>query len=338
MIKNIQKLILNKNSIISNSIEWMKSHHPNRTTEYDKCHRDLNYILDSFINDLSEDTTRHTINIGSRFWSNGVMQLRGKDVEIAVYDFMLLDVEQQNIVDNDALEKLRSLKDILVNIITNGPIRKMDFLEATISAQHCQRNWDLTKEVKPELAKWLLEIGLSTPTKQNLYTFDIVCVTDRKKINKLSKIAVNGPTENSHLTADVRNKIRVQNPQTDANLLFMFFIKPETRTSESRRIREKGADPHVDHWTEKVNLEIGLSASAIAIAANSIGMKSGFCRCIDHDAFPEDISEEIGLHGGDLKVMLGIGYPYPGLPHNMQVNGIHESECFTKLDVRRIII
>ena len=52
-------------------------------------------------------------------------------------------------------------------------MNKIDFLTAVNNSQRCQRNWDLSKEVDDETIAWLMEIGYSTATKQNLDRYDL---------------------------------------------------------------------------------------------------------------------------------------------------------------------
>ena len=59
-----------------------------------------------------------------------------------------------------------------------------------------------------------------------------------------------------------------------------------------------------------VNLSAGISAGAVALAANQMGMRTGFCACYDKDAVAHYLAS-IGhnLDGAKICVMLGIGYP-----------------------------
>jgi hypothetical protein len=206
--------------------------------------------------------------------------------------------------------------------------------------QHCQRNWDLTKLVTDETVNWLMEVGYSTPTKQNLNTFDIVCIKDRSVIQQFAKCARN-PDYNYELLPDSIKKDlengRLQNPQTDANLLFLFFTRPQERTSDIRQQREGGLPEELQKWRSNTNFEMGIAASAIGIAATSIGMRTGFCRCIFHDILPQDILDKYNLNKYNLEVMLGVGYPlYKNHASHNDGKKIHNS--YKKIIDRKIII
>tara|TARA_A100001388_G_scaffold15920_1_gene10599 strand:+ start:1955 stop:2608 length:654 start_codon:yes stop_codon:yes gene_type:complete len=205
--------------------------------------------------------------------------------------------------------------------------------------QKCQRNFNLEKVVPEDTAKWLLDIGYTTPTKQNLDTFEIVCVRDRDIIKKFVKAATNSPEESQDMSPSLKEMLkegRTQNPQIDANLLFLFFIKRKQRKSKMREEREKGKPSTKYYYKATTNLEIGLSASAIGIAAHSIGMKTGFCRCIDHDALPE-ILLPYNINKYDLEVMLGVGYPL-FKDHTKNTDGKYYSERYKKIIPRKLII
>ena len=214
-----------------------------------------------------------------------------------------------------------------------------DILRLVNGFQKCQRNFNLEKTVPYETAKWLLNIGYATPTKHNLDTFEIVCVRNRDNIKKFVKAATNAPEEAQDMSPSLKKMIkegRTQNPQTDANLLFLFFIKRKQRKSKMREEREKGRPTNEQFYRLTTNLEIGLSASAIGIAAHSIGMKTGFCRCIDHDALPEILSQ-YNINKYDLEVMLGVGYPLYE-DRTKHTDGKYYSEHYEKIIPRKLII
>ena len=214
-----------------------------------------------------------------------------------------------------------------------------DILRLVNEFQKCQRNFDLEKPVTYKTAQWLLDIGYATPTKQNLDTFEIVCVRNRDNIKKFVKAATNSPEESQDMSPSLKKMIkegRTQNPQTDANLLFLFFIKRKQRKSKMREEREKGRPGGDQYYRTTTNLEIGVSASAIGIAAHSIGMKTGFCRCIDNDALPEILSQ-YNINKYDLEVMLGVGYPLYE-DRTKHTDGKYYSEPYKKIINRKLII
>lgn len=329
-----------KSSTIKNTINFQKTNFPKRTSDYAKCERDLSYIIDAFSTDIKNKNKIQTMKIAGMFWDNNKRQVSDYSVELKMHDFMLEYIFENGTLLDDEIVYLKELNTFLSNTIHNGPDQKTDILSTVYRSQRCQRNWDLSKEVDSETINWLMEIGYTTPTKQNLDTFEIVCISNREVIKEFSKAATNPPYNLDALSDHLRKEIengRVQNPQTDSNLLFLFFLKPEQRTSALRADRERGEPENDAYWRACTNLEIGLAASAIGIAANSIGMKSGFCRCIDHDLIPTDILKTYNINPYHLEVMLGIGYPLYN-DHTRYTDGKHYSESYPKIIPRKLII
>ena len=213
-----------------------------------------------------------------------------------------------------------------------------EYLETIENFQHCQRNWDLTKSISDETIDFLLEAGYNVPTKQNLNSFTIVCVKSRDKIKEWSTVARNDD-DTIHWTGveqEVKNGV-LQNPQTDANLLFLFFINDHERYSQLRKEREKGTDPNSKTWYRDKMLEVGLSASAIGIAANQLGMRTGFCGCIWKDIIPNEWTKDWNVQPEDLAVMLGVGYPLLD-DHKVFNNGKSQKESYSKAPYKKIIV
>ena len=89
MISDLNIIVNQKKIIIEACIRYMKENYPTRTVEYYKCQRDLGYILDAFIHDVSNNTTSNTIYIGNKFWIRNVRQITTYQVEVSVYNYMI---------------------------------------------------------------------------------------------------------------------------------------------------------------------------------------------------------------------------------------------------------
>ena len=197
----------------------------------------------------------------------------------------------------------------------------MNWLDLVEQTQHCQRNWDHNRTVDPATVDWLLDIGYTMPTKQNLDTVQIVAFQDRKQIEHIARSAVD-----SRLTW---KKDLIQNPQMLAPVVFLYFKKmdqEETQRSLHERSEYKGGTTHI---------EIGLVAGAMALAANSVGMKTGFCRCFgvieDAEADNPVVQllktqrlQNLGVDPRQLQLGLGVGYPLQDRPSHIDNNkGFH---------------
>ena len=193
----------------------------------------------------------------------------------------------------------------------------MDWLKLIESTQHCQRNWDFDKVIDEKTIDWLFDVGYTMPTKQNKDTVQIVAFKSREIVELVSKHAYD--------RRDIINHTKYgghkNNPQTNAPLLFGFIpIHYKNR----------------DYNKPRIGVEIGLAAGAIALAANSIGMKTGFCQCFEaeHGWTKKEtlFLRRKNIKIGDLVLLLGIGYPIESKKHNID-NTEQEHPTYDKLPV-----
>lgn len=336
---NLNELEFTKLDIISDVIDYQIATFSAKLKKHKRKQRerDLLYIFDAFFTDIINKSSAATMRVAEMFWENDVRQVKEYAEEIAVYNYMVEVIFKYKLLSIDEQARLTELNTLLSNIIQNGSDYKTKMLATVQRSQRCQRNWDLTKKIDLETVKWLMEIGYTTPTKHNLDTFEIVAVTDREKIHQFCNAAKTHEGHNSILSTAVRKGDRVQNPQTDANVLFLFFIKPEARETDERAHREKSVPPPINYWKESVNLEIGLAASAMSIAANQIGLRTGFCRCYDFSKMPMHLLSDYNLDVKSFVIFLGVGFPMAKLPYYEQVNGYQQMR-FKKIIKLRIII
>lgn len=339
MIADLENLITRKNEIVNEAILWLKANYPKRTSSYNKCVRDIGYVIDAYIVDLTNNTSKNIIGIGNKFWVNNVRQINSYQAEIAVHNYIVTYISRF-ITTEQLINQITSLKNIFVSIIETGPVNQQDFLQLTNSMQRCQRNFDLKKTISNDIVNQLYDVGYSTPTKQNLNSFQIVAFTQRNQIFEIAKTATSIYDEFSDQPPKVKREIisgkRMQNPQVNANVLFMFFHRSESRTSALRIEREGKTGDTPEFWRSVTNFEMGLSASAIALAAHSMGFKTGFCRCFDR-AMLDKIINPLGLSSDDFSVSLGIGYPIVGLPHTLHTSRRHRSFSYEKEPFTRMI-
>ena len=213
-----------------------------------------------------------------------------------------------------------------------------EYLDIIKQTRRCQRNWDLDKTVDDQTIDFLIESGYNVATKQNLNSFKIVCLKTRKEIQKWGTVSRNPDSEISYLSNDdVKSaKANYQNPQTDANLLFLFFVNMEERTSEARRDRERGPDPSEEEWIKLKHLEIGLAAQAISTAAVVNGLRSGMCGCIWSNVIKDDWVKDWKVNKHDLALMMGVGYPLHKDHTAIGNTGQHKSS-FAKRPYKKII-
>jgi len=209
-------------------------------------------------------------------------------------------------------------------------------LKAVNGFQRCQRNFDLERTVEPQLVECLYNVALSTPTKQNLVNFDVIAVTNRQIIRQCAVAAVSEHTNYLKEGSKIRSGKRLQNPQVDCNLLFLYVMK-DNRRSKAKKRRDPGPAIDLQVYKRLVQCEIGISAGAVGLSAHLFGLKTGCCKCYDEPQLPDSIFTDNGYDKYDICLMLGIGYP-KFEKHNLHTDGINESDSFPKESQRRIII
>ena len=64
----IQQLIENKSIFVNDTVQWQKNNHPARTVEYEKCIRDLNFVVDAYIY-VDSGTSNSTVCRPCDIWS-----------------------------------------------------------------------------------------------------------------------------------------------------------------------------------------------------------------------------------------------------------------------------
>ena len=202
----------------------------------------------------------------------------------------------------------------------------MNWLDLIEQTQHCQRNWDLDKSLDQETIDWLFDVGYNMPTKQNLSSFQIVAFTDRTMIEYLTASAINKGWHSR----------RVKNPQMLAPVVFTFFGKEDDE--ENRRSQEKR------RGSNTTMVEIGIAAGAMALAANSVGLKTGFCKCfypLESGIYKENqirkALERYEIKETNISLALGVGYPIEGLASNIGNDNFRHDQ-FEKKSQTNIII
>lgn len=217
---------------------------------------------------------------------------------------------------------------------------KEEYLKTIESFQHCQRNWDLSREIDDSDIDFLIEAGYNIPTKQNLNSFTIVCIKDRDEINKWSRIATNADFTKDCLPDGVLSELEnggCQNPQVQANILFLFFTNEQERSGKLRIERERGPNPTYHEWLVTRNIEIGMASASIGIAANMMGLKTGFCGCINVNGIPDEWTEQWNHEGKTLQLMMGVGYPLHE-DHTLTNDKRIRKESFSKAPYNKIIV
>tara|TARA_R110001592_G_scaffold42336_2_gene137455 strand:- start:215 stop:832 length:618 start_codon:yes stop_codon:yes gene_type:complete len=174
-------------------------------------------------------------------------------------------------------------------------------------SQRCQRNWDLSKKVKPEDVDILKLAVTQCPSKQNRVFYRAVFVQNRNIIKQLH--------ESSDCFAWQFNPRKVvTNSQLLANMLVIFFrdrdqnIGPRTESEYSYGIIAGKSQQEEDR-------ALGIAGGYLNLTAHMLGYKTGFYNSQHNQEKLHSIFGELPL------LTLGIGYS-----DNNRNSNVHHTE------------
>ena len=171
-------------------------------------------------------------------------------------------------------------------------IEKNIFDSAT-TAENCQRNWDYSKLITQDHLDLLTYVATTMPTKQNQEYYQLVVSTDLELNNEIYKLAY----FDKHKNPSYKNHY---NTQVLAHILFMWcpFVNFNNR---------------LGNYESTGRVSIGISAGAVALAANQLGYRSGFCGCFNQKEITKKLNFKLNLNKKNkikfIEVGLGIGIP-----------------------------
>lgn len=90
MFKNESELLYaNKDQFAEEISNWVQEHYPNRTTYYDKCSRDVRYVIQALVYCLDDGNFSAMEHMSTMFYTKGILQLKTTEVEFKAYDMLL---------------------------------------------------------------------------------------------------------------------------------------------------------------------------------------------------------------------------------------------------------
>ncbi len=330
-------LLKEHKDILSRDVsKWVQDNHPTRTKDFDKCTRDVSYILQALISCLEENNTQHIDYISRMFFKGGELQLISTDVEFKAYDFLLTEIEKLliNVDDNSfvfcqgLISRLKLQLSLGLNNTQNDgfayrgidrqtKIKRMFYnwdqeMEIIRNMQKCQRNWDYSKEIHPEVIDYLLWHAENSPSKQHEGYYDVYWSADRTVIEECSKYTW-GTTHSRNPPSTWRNT------QANANLYILFVAKePETQLNcHADGSPKSNKDPA--RW-ENAYVSIGIAMGLVMRAANALGYSTGCNKShgdMNGDLFWErklGIEEDVLNGRKKIAYGIGIGLPQEGRP------------------------
>ena len=200
------------------------------------------------------------------------------------------------------------------------PINK-NIEKAIHISQHCQRNWDLSKQISQDDLDLLITSVTQCPSKQNVAHYRIHAITNRDIIEKIHDNTVGFTTSYEPYAAET-------NSQVLANLLMVFeeVNVDQTndtvahRSDETRMILNGELTPEAQaQLLRDRHMAVGIASGYCNMTAALLGYNTGYCACFDSQA----IKEILGLNN-EIILMLGIGYKDSNL--NRRVH--HKNHAF----------
>lgn len=267
----IDMLNENKEKIISALVGYIREKFPYRTTEYEKCKRDLEFIYDAFVFDLQTGSDWYVKNIGSFFWKGDKRQIVSYEVEIQVHKVLA-----QKLIEllPDRIDYILHLQKCLEEILINGidqtqvvpyPDMVKKSLQNLAFGRHNYK--PLSGSVAADDIDIILEAANGrTPALSNEYNYRINVIPDKYKKELMEKTATY-----SQAAAELKPGYAVDvNYQYMAPLLLCFSLQ-ENMENKSRF-----------QWCGPITLrEPNLIATGICLwhttlTAESLGYKTSF--------------------------------------------------------------
>ena len=175
-----------------------------------------------------------------------------------------------------------------------------DIMKAVIRSQHCQRNFDLSKQMPQEDLELLVQAATNCPSKQNISFYDLHVLTDPELIAKIHVLST-GVTADNIVTGQ---HVPTTNSQTLANVLFVYVRKELDEITPKAFEKWSNADEsELKVFERDVNTAMGISSGYVNFIASMLGYATGCCQCFQKD----EIGKLMGLkRGPDL--LMGIGF------------------------------
>ena len=284
-----------KSNLIDKCVTYVTTNYPSRTEEPTKCSRDVEYIIDACIDDLTNGDSLRTTYMANKFWSRGDRQLVTTNVELEVYDYLtdqvvaLLDtpfaepIKWANV--NDRFAQL--ISDVKTTI-TEGPTYTIGTWDYICNNRIMTFNWTTQVPEKRLIDEILRELHEFVPSKQKRvrYNIDVISNADAD----LRYTIYNGTMADASKPDTSRF-----NPQVLAPWLLVLSVRYESNVEN-----------YSNDWFEKeASLDIGLASQYIAMSAISKGLNVGFCQCI------QNRDEMTTILGRYPILYLGVGYKDP---------------------------
>lgn len=192
---------------------------------------------------------------------------------------------------------------------------KTEIKKSIIMSQHCQRNWDLDKEIPQEDIDVILQSVTQCPSKQNIAHYNVHAITDRALIEKIHDVSYGE-------SANTPGK-QISNPQTLANLLLVFTRRNDHYEQAVKHSKKRfrnaeqnsavNADEKAKFETDTLNdanVALGIAAGYCNLASSLLGYRTGCSSCGDKTA----VRNILGLPEEEkVLLLMGVGHNKEGV-------------------------
>jgi len=181
-------------------------------------------------------------------------------------------------------------------------------IEAMHVSRRCQRNWT-SQNIDEETINGLIEIAINAPSKQNEVHFALAVVTNKDILKDIYDDFVWGFHAYDYNSA-------MRNTQMGAPALFIYGYTTQTdihgdsHGNVTSNVVSIGFEDRMDLAAER---SIGISSGQLVLAANMLGLKTGFCQNLYYnDKEEQDWKDVLQLSKGiDFCPSLAVGIGYP---------------------------
>lgn len=207
--------------------------------------------------------------------------------------------------------------------------------KAILKSQHCQRNWDLNRQITESDLEILTTSVSQCPSKQNVAYYRVHFILDRDLIEKVHS-KTNGFITNFETGESVTNS------QTLANLLVIFEVKKVEIEKNSDALRNESTfkmsrgtveeDQDISSVIARDrNMAIGIAAGYLNLTSNILGFATGCCACFDEDGIKGILSLD-----ESPALLMGVGFSNEGVSrrlHHIDRTFVFPTKVKQKIDV-----
>jgi nitroreductase len=143
--------------------------------------------------------------------------------------------------------------------------------KAIHKSQHCQRNWDLTREIPDADLDLILTAATQCPSKQNIAHYNVHLVTNRDLIEQIH--------ENTK-----GFRVYQTNSQVLANLLIVLEHRPVV-THKHLFDFNKDIDQEIKErsYLQDAHIAVGVAAGYLNVISTLLGYSTGCCTCFNNN-------------------------------------------------------